>query len=171
MSFSKEKDMTEIVRLWLLSQCDIAETELGCGFCGEYIPDLVGASFDPEKIKLIKRYNPMSRARIRKLIEDGRAPERFHTDLVGVELKLRNFPEAYFQAKMYQSFGMRSFIGMPKEALSCLKSIRVSVLRMDGIGLLSVTTDECKVVLKARKVKSNYEEEYQITERLRPNNA
>lgn len=167
--FSRENEMTPIVESWLRSECDVVETELACGFGGEYIPDLVGASFDAEKIKKIKRYNPISRTRIRKLIEAGRAPERFHTDLIAIELKLKNFPEAYFQAKMYQSFGMRAFIGMPYEAACSIKKIRCHVLRMDGIGLLGVSQDKCKVVLRARRMKSDYEEEIQITERLRPN--
>lgn len=164
-----EKDMTPIVERWLSLTVDVIRTEVYCGFAGEYVPDIVGAVFDREKLKSLKRKNPMPRGRIKKLIAEGRPPAMYHRDLVAIELKLKNFPQAYFQAKMYQWFGMRTYIAMPKKVCVSLRPIRMEVLRIDGIGLLSVDEDGCHQLIHARKAKStSLENEIQIAERLIP---
>ncbi len=166
--FFKEKDMTNIVIDWLSPQFDVVVTELGCGYCSEFIPDIVAASFDEAKIKKITRYTPYSRGSIQHRIDIGKPFELFHTDLVAVELKLKNFAQAYFQAKMYQMHGMRTYIAMPEDVIMSISSRRFIVAKNDGIGLIKVLKDKCHITLEAQEVKENYVEQLQITERIRP---
>ncbi len=166
MAFLKEKEMLPIVIDWLRPQVTAIETELWCGYAGEYVPDIVGITFDKGKIADYKRRTPRSRGEIRKIIERGDVPQVCHTDMIAIELKLTNFIEAYFQAKTYQSFGFRSYIAMPKGAFVGLKPIRYHVVRNDGIGLIEVS-DKCTVLLAANPaLVFNIEEEAQISERL-----
>lgn len=166
MTFDKEKEMLPIVMAWLRPQVTAVETELWCGYTGEYVPDIVGITFDKEKVSKLKRRTPRARGEIRKIIERGGVPQVCHTDMVAIELKLNNFVEAYFQAKTYQSFGFRSYIAMPKGSFVKLKAIRHHVVRHDGIGLLEVS-DKCTVLLAARPALTfSIEEEAQISERL-----
>ncbi len=104
MNFKKENEMLPIVMDWLRPQVTSIETELECGFTGRYIPDIVAITFDKEAVSRLKRQTPMQRQRIRKLINENRIPKKYHTDMIAVELKLRNFVEAYFQAKIYAHY-------------------------------------------------------------------
>jgi hypothetical protein len=166
IEFAKEKDMLPIVMEWLSPQVTFVETELWCGYAGEYVPDIVGIVLDLQKVSNRKRTSPRSRGEIRKIIESFDVPQVCHTDMVAVELKLSNFVEAYFQAKMYQSFGFRSYIAMPEGSFAKLKMIRYRVLQHDGIGLIEVS-GKCKELLAARPSLSfSIEEEAQISERL-----
>lgn len=164
--FTKEKEMLEIVKDWLRPQVTAMETELYCGFAGEYVPDIVGITFDMKKVSQLKRQNPMPRSRIRKLLAENRIPPTYHTDLVAVELKLRNFVEAYFQAKMYTHYGFRAYIAMPHPVYFKLSTIRRTVLENDGIGFVEVG-EKCKEILKARPATCfSLEDEIQIADRL-----
>ena len=166
MSFAKEKEMLPIVMNWLRPQVTFAETELWCGYAGEYVPDIVGIALDLQKVAKRKRKSPRSRREIRKIIESFDVPQVCHTDMIAIELKLSNFIEAYFQAKMYQSFGFRSYIAMPEGSFIKLNPIRRLVLQHDGIGFIEVG-DKCKELLVGRPSLSfSIEEEAQISERL-----
>ncbi len=166
MTFSKEKEMLPIVIDWLRPQVTAVETELWCGYAGEYVPDIVGITINVKKALARKRQTPRSRGEIRKIIESFDVPQVCHTDMIAIELKLKNFIEAYFQAKMYQSFGFRSYIAMPKGSFVNLKPIRYSAVQRDGIGLLEVS-EECTELLVAKPALTfSIEEEAQISERL-----
>ncbi len=165
--FAKEKDMLETVQDWLRPQVTSMETELGCGYAACYIPDLVGIKFEMAKVVNLKRQNPMSRCRIKDLIKVNRVPEMFYSDLVAVELKLRNFVQAFFQAKKYAYFGFRSYIAMPEPFFyNKLDRIRREVMEQDGIGFLQVG-EECKEMIKARPaVHFSIEDKIQISDRM-----
>lgn len=167
-NFSLEKEMTPIVETWLEDFFHVVHRELKCGYVGRYTPDLVAANFDHLRLKMRKRTTPMPRRRIEKLIGGNRTPPIYHTDLVAVELKLKNFPQAYFQAKIYQSYGMRSYIAMPIKVAVNLDWIRREVMRYDGIGLIGVS-DKCKVLdVAVMPVKFELLEQIQIAERMIP---
>lgn len=165
--FNKEKDMTKIVQNWLRPQVTHMETELWCGFAGKYIPDIVGISFDVEKVSQLKRRTPLPRSRIRKLLTGGYIPTIYHTDLVAIELKLTRFTQAFFQAAMYSHFGFRAYIAMPTSSYFNIPGIQREVLENMGIGVLSVSKRGCKEYIKASKpIVVNIEDEIQIAERL-----
>ena len=166
MDFEKEKDMLEIVESWLSPQVTHYEKELGCGYCSCNVPDIVGIKLDAEKLLEFKRKKPMDRSYIRKMINENRVPLIYHMDLIAIELKLRNFVEAFFQAKMYAYFGFRSYIAMPKGVYANLPAIRIKVMRQDGIGFIAVD-HKCTVILEAQKaIVFSLEEEIQIADRL-----
>lgn len=164
--FAKEKEMLKVVSDWLKPQVTAMETELYCGFAGEYVPDIVGITFDMQKVSQLKRQNPMPRSRIRKLLAENRTPQIYHTDLIAIELKLSRFVDAYFQAKMYAHFGFRAYIAMPNPVYFKLSTIRKKVLENDGIGFIGVG-EKCTELLKARRaVNFSLEDEIQIADRL-----
>ena len=166
--FALEKDMTPIVAEWLEGQFDIVQPELKCGYVGRYAPDFVAANFDMQKLKSRKRTTAMPRRRIEKSILSLELPVKCHTDLVAVELKLKNFPQAYFQAKICNSYGMRTYIAMPLIVAANQDIIRKEVMEFDGIGLIGVS-DKIKVLIEARRsAVSSVLEEIQIIERLIP---
>lgn len=163
----KEKDMTEIVKDWLRPQVTAMETEVYCGFAGEYVPDIVGIKFDVEKVSQLNRRKPLPRCRIRKLLAEGQPPTKYHTDLVAVELKLTRFAQAFFQAVVYSNFGFRVYIAMPEYAYFNLSGVKMKAMRIAGIGFLDVGKDGCEERLKAKKPGVvSIEEEFQIAERL-----
>jgi hypothetical protein len=171
MSFSKEKEMLLAVQDWLSPQITIAVEEFRCGFQGLFTPDIVGIKCDSLEIQGIERSTPKSRGEIRRLIGQGELFEMYAHDLIAVELKLNNFPEAYFQAKMYSWYGFRSYIAMPDEVFSGMKHIRKEVMRNDGIGFLSVSDSHgvghIEVEIKATpRTRYSLEEKVQIVERL-----
>lgn len=162
----REKDMLKMVQDWLRPQVTAMETELYCGFAGKYVPDIVGITFDIEKVAQLKRQKPMGRGRIKKLLQENRPPQTYHTDLIAVELKLKRFIDAYFQAKMYAHFGFRAYIAMPEAVYFNLLPIRKRVLENEGIGFLSIG-EKCKEILEAKSpIVFNREDEIQIADRL-----
>lgn len=166
--FLLEKDMKPIVKKWLTERFQIIREEFRCGYVGKYVPDLVAINFNLAELGTRRRNTPMPRRRIEKQISLGKTPKVYHTNLVAVELKLKNFPQAYFQAKIYNSYGMRTYIAMPIKVAINIDRIRREVLQNDGIGLIGVS-DKCKVFEEATKP-SVYKllEEIQIAERLIP---
>ncbi len=167
MCFDKEKDMVEIVQDWLRPQVTHMQTELWCGFAGKYVPDIVGISFDVEKVLQLKRQTALPRGRIRKLLAGGYVPTVYHTDLVAIELKLTRFTQAFFQAAIYSHFGFRSYIAMPEPGYFNIPGIQQEVLENMGIGFLSVSKKGCKEYKKATKpIVVSLEDEIQIAERL-----
>jgi len=165
--FAKERDMLEIVQDWLRPQVTYMETELYCGFAGEYVPDIVGVCFDVGEVSRLKRRNPLARGRIRKLLADNRPPTKYHTDLIAVELKLNRFAQAFFQAIVYSNFGFRAYIAMPEYAYFNLTGIKHEALEIAGIGFLDVGKDSCTERVKAKNpVVVSVEDEYQIADRL-----
>lgn len=171
MGFAKEKEMLMAVQNWLAPQITMAVEEFRCGFQGLFTPDIVGIKCDAPEIQGIERSTPKSRGEIRRLIGQGELFEMYAYDLIAVELKLSNFAEAYFQAKMYSWYGFRSYIAMPQEVFSGMKHIRKEVMRNDGIGFLSVSerfgVGHVDVEIKARpRIRYSLEEKVQIVERL-----
>ncbi len=164
--FKKEKEMLLTVYDWLSPQVTSIETEFGCGYCSCYVPDIVGVVFDMAEVAKLKRQRPIARSRTRQLIAEKRIPKLFHSDLIAVELKLKNFVEAYFQAKIYQSFGFKTYIAMPEPVYRKLPAIRVKVMMYDGIGFITVG-EQCKVRIEAKpSLTFNLEDEIQIVDRL-----
>lgn len=166
--FSKEIEMRPLVMDWLGGIVEHVETELYCGYAGEYVPDVVGVSFDRTALSNIKRKAPMSRSRIREAIDKGSA-RTYHTKLIAIELKLSRFVEAYFQARIYQSFGFKTYIAMPEGKYWAMSRLRQKILKWDGVGFLEVG-EKVKVLLEAKEP-ANFaiEEIWQITERLAMN--
>lgn len=166
--FSKEIEMRPAVMDWLGGIVEHVETELYCGYAGEYVPDVVGISFDHAALANSKRKTPMTRSRIKELLGKG-SLETYHTDIIAVELKLDRFVEAYFQARKYQSYGFKTYIAMTEGKYWSLKSIRTEILKRDGVGFLEVG-EQVKVMLEAKEPTDfSLEEIWQITERLAMN--
>ena len=75
MDFALEEEMLPIVKKWLRPQVTSMETELGCGYCGVWIPDIVGICFDLDKVSKLVSKGPTSGRQIKRLIK-----ERMHTE-------------------------------------------------------------------------------------------
>jgi len=166
MEFAKEHDMLFTVQEWLKERSDFTATELACGFHGQFVPDIVGIICNVNAVRDLSRRTPRSRSDIRKTIGQGDRPEIYHSDLFAIELKLRNFPEAYFQAKTYSQFGFRTYIAMPEGVYDGLPHIRREVMKYDEIGFIEVG-ETCRVRIEAvRRRGYSIEEEAQISERL-----
>ena len=168
MKFDREQEMLIPIQLWLRQYANRIDVEFGCGFQNQFIPDVVGIAVDMIKVQDIKRTTPRSRGQIRKLIGQGELFEKYDYDLIAIELKLRNFVEAYFQAKMYAWFGFRSYIAMPEGVYNNLPHIRKEVLRNEGLGFLEVgEKGVVDVRLEAKhRVRYSIEDKVQIVERL-----
>lgn len=165
--FAKEKDMIEIVKDWLRPQVTAMETELYCGFAGEFVPDVVGICFDVKKASQSKRITPLARGRVRKLLAENRVPQTYHTDLIAIELKLTRFTQAFFQAIVYRSFGFRTYIAMPDRVYFNLKKTQRKAICAAGVGFLSVAKDACVVMAEAKSpVTFDLDEEILIADRL-----
>jgi len=75
-----------------------------------------------------------------------------HKKLVAIELKLSRIEEALSQARNNLIFADKSFVGLPKdmaERVAASKTRRSSFLNA-GIGLVSVSFRECKIVIPSR---------------------
>ncbi len=166
MYFTKEKQMLPVVEAWLDERTDFMAAEFGCGFQSRFIPDIVGIVCDANAVRDLTRRTPRSRGDIRRIIGAGEVPEMYHSDMIAVELKMSNFPQAYFQAKMYSQFGFCSYIAMPVGTWDSVGHIRREVLKIDGLGFIEVG-DGCAVRAEARRPRYySIEEEAQISERL-----
>lgn len=69
-------------------------------------------------------------------------------ECVAVEAKLRDWPTAVEQARVYQLGADRAFIAMPADVV---KRVRLKELAAHGIGLLSVDEKKVRVVLDAEQ--------------------
>lgn len=166
MEFRKEKKMLAAVRAWVYERTDFTATEFGCGYCNRYVADVVGMHCDVNAVRSMKRSTPMGRVRIKQMLANGGMYLNNIKDLIAVELKLNNFPQAYFQAKMYSQFGFRSYIAMPGGTWDRAGHIRREVMKNDGLGFIEVG-EKCEVQLEAKpRVLYSVEDKIQISERL-----
>lgn len=166
MGFAKEKDMLKTVEAWLYERTDFIAAEFGCGYCNRYVADIVGMACDVNAVRRMKRTAPMGRGRIKKLLANGGMYLNNIKNLIAVELKLDNFPQAYFQAKMYSQFGFRSYIAMPRGTWDRVGHIRREVMKNDGLGFIEVG-EKCEVQIEAKhRVLYSVEDKIQISERL-----
>jgi len=71
--------------------------------------------------------------------------------LVAVEIKLKRVEEAMLQALNNLGFADESYIALPEAlATRIAKSARQDDFRQSGIGLLSVTSKSCNVIIRSR---------------------
>ena len=80
-----------------------------------------------------------------------------HKRLIAVELKLARVDDAFLQAINNQGFADESYVALPAERAKLLMSGRRKfTFRERGIGVISVSAGDCRVVLKsARKSPSS----------------
>jgi hypothetical protein len=77
---------------------------------------------------------------------NGWAP--LQTRIVALELKLNRVEDALSQAISHQAFADESFVGLPAEvAVRITNSPRAAKFRSEGVGILSVSTSRCSIVL------------------------
>ena len=70
--------------------------------------------------------------------------------IVALELKLNRVTEVLYQAINHLEFADESYVGLPIEiAERVAKSPRRSEFLYNGIGILGITSDKCKVLLKS----------------------
>ena len=75
-----------------------------------------------------------------------------HKRLVAVELKLARIDDAFHQAINNLGFASESYVGLPAEVARRLVSSKRKAEFIDrDIGILAVTTDRCRVALRAKK--------------------
>ena len=87
---------------------------------------------------------------------NGWAP--LHRRLVALELKLSRVQDALAQAASHQAFAEGSYVGLPTDvAERIVTSQRAASFRSEGVGILSVGKDGCRIVLrpKARRYPLN----------------
>lgn len=73
-----------------------------------------------------------------------------HQRLVAVELKLKNITEALIQARSNKGFCSESYVGFPTEiANRIVNGKRRIEFEEAGVGVISVTHEECKILLPA----------------------
>lgn len=78
---------------------------------------------------------------------NGWAP--LHRRIVALELKLTRVQDALAQAASHQAFADESYVGLPTElAERAVASPRGALLLGNGVGVLSVGSEQCKVLLR-----------------------
>jgi len=77
-----------------------------------------------------------------------------HKRLVAVELKLARTDDAFVQAVNNLGFADESYVALPTErARRLAKSKSRAAFTAKGIGLLAVSADNCRIVLRARSMR------------------
>jgi hypothetical protein len=72
-----------------------------------------------------------------------------HRKIVAVELKLSRAQEALAQASSHRYFADESYVALPKDrAIRLVLSARGREFKARGVGILAVTEQTCKIVLK-----------------------
>ena len=86
--------------------------------------------------------------------------------IVSIELKLKNFGDAFAQAIRYSYHSNLTFIGMPLEVCKKLNDCKMALLKEHGIGLLAFDMDSEEVIQKIKpkhKALNSIEESSRIT--------
>jgi len=142
MTFRLEKEMTPIVTTWLAQRCSYVHAETGFpwGIC-----DLVGCTFDPERVRLRTAMRQRTPLTMKAFDEPNwqRPWMPLYRDLIAVELKLSRQSEVLAQASSYARVVTKSWIAMPSHY--AVKTIDAA--RREGLGVLAVEADGCKVLL------------------------
>lgn len=87
----------------------------------------------------------------------------FHDEMWSVELKLTRVNEALAQAKRHLRITPNSFVGLPPIAASKVaQSAKANDFIRSGVGLLSVTPEECVEVIKCSGDRSPVEQVYEV---------
>lgn len=74
-----------------------------------------------------------------------------HQRVVALELKLSRAQDALAQAASHQAFAGESYVGLPSDlAERVAVSQRDAAFRKEGVGILSVGKDRCKILLHPR---------------------
>jgi len=85
--------------------------------------------------------------------------EPLHSSIVAVELKLSRIEDAYNQALCHLWFATESFVALPYDtALRLSRNPRVRRFRSNGVGILGVQADRCRVLVRpadSRRFKTN----------------
>lgn len=75
--------------------------------------------------------------------------EPLHSRIVAVELKLSRIEEAYNQALSHLWFATESFVALPYDtALRLSRNPRARRFRSNGVGVLGVQADRCRVLVR-----------------------
>jgi hypothetical protein len=88
---------------------------------------------------------------------NGWAP--LHLRIVAVELKLSRISEALVQASSNRAFATESYVALPFDlALRLTESRRLEGFTQTGVGLLAVSSNSCKCLLRCRRVNEHGDE-------------
>lgn len=74
-----------------------------------------------------------------------------YAELVAIELKLTNFKEALAQAKRYREYSHFSYVALPDYSINKLSQSNIDDFGNNGVGLISVSTDKIKIIVKPIK--------------------
>lgn len=73
-----------------------------------------------------------------------------HRRIVALELKVSRVQDALAQATSHRAFAEESYVGLPRDlADRVAASRRAEAFRAEGVGILSITKNRCKVLLHA----------------------
>jgi hypothetical protein len=102
---------------------------------------------------------------IQRLIEDGfvRSPDGnrlqkingwvpLHKRLIAIELKLNRVEEALSQARNNLIFADKSYVGLPRDLAERIAASKTRCAKFvdDGVGLVAVSSQECKILIPSR---------------------
>jgi hypothetical protein len=76
-----------------------------------------------------------------------------HKRLIAIELKLNRVEEALSQARNNLIFADKSYVGLPKDVAERVAASRTrrSTFLNEGVGLVSVSSRECKILIPSRQ--------------------
>ena len=87
----------------------------------------------------------------------------YQRQLIAVELKLSRVPEALSQAANNLRFASESYVALPIElAQRVFKSNRLAPFRNTGVGIIGVTPDECRMLLRSKPANNDVDSVLQM---------
>jgi len=152
LAHGQARPIGSFLRVWILSKIpnsetrrSISVTKLTKDLCPHIPGDVLLKELDGlarDKFITTPRIGHLQRL-------DGWAP--LHVRVVAVELKLSRISEAISQAISNYTFATDSYVALPRErALHLSHTERADVLTRNGVGLLAVTRNACREIIRPR---------------------
>lgn len=86
----------------------------------------------------------------------------YHEELICVELKLNRIDEVIAQARRHRVAATRSYVGLPSDVAERVSSSRREDFEINGVGLLSISGDNCHVLIPAANTEGEREFAHEI---------
>lgn len=160
LSYGQKKSVSSQFRMIILSL--IPDMDKGKSITRKKLHSYFTESFDPTRIdleitRLIKDQFVIGSSQNRLQKQNGWMP--LHKKILALELKLTRINDALHQAINNLEFADESYVGLPmQKAMQVVGGKKKTKFSRNGIGVLGISSQECKVLLKPDRTKATANE-------------